>query len=103
MITYEGAVMLARVAVPVTWGIGVALTLAVSGAMVEAVYPRWGTWVWASVKTGLSVALGVLSLVTVGVAVTYLHTYASDKGTGRHFPGWGRARQYLGYPGRHAA
>jgi len=76
-------------------GIGAALTVAVLGAMAEAAFPGWGSQVWAGGVSALSVALSVFSLVA-GICVTYLHTYRSDEGTGRHFRGMGRVRQPAG-------
>lgn len=96
---------------------GVALTLAVLGAMAEAVWPRWGTRVWVAFCSAPSVALRAFCLVAIAVvallavlclvvvtlwratrafAVTYVHTYRSDRGTGRHFRGMGRVRQPAG-------
>lgn len=96
---------------------GAALTLAVLGAMAEAVWPQWGTRVWVAFRSALSMALkafclviiaavalvAVLCLVAVtlwravkGLAVTYLHTFRGDRGKGRHFRGFGRRFQPAG-------
>lgn len=83
MISYEGTVMLARVAVPVAGGIGVAMSLAILGAMAEAFYPGWGTRVWAGVRLGLSVAYRAFCLVGLLVlAVPFLLEYAFRSGKG---------------------
>lgn len=103
------------------WTLGSGLTLAILGAMAEAVWPDWGTRVWVAFRSALSVALrafclviiaavalvAVLCLVAVtlwratkGLAVTYLHPFRGDRGNGRHFRGFGRRFQPAG---RHRA
>lgn len=81
--------------------LAVGLWAAVMSAMLDAMCPRWHMWGWATIKTWLSVVLRTFCLVVAAVSVSYLHTYRGTRGTGRRYPGWGRFRQYFGYPGRH--
>lgn len=82
MISVDAAGMVAETAIVLAVTGGAALTLAVAGAMVEAMFPgvqaRMGTRVWASLVWALSVALRLFSLPYL-LAVTYVHL-----GTGRH-------------------
>lgn len=106
-------------------GLGVSLSTAVIGAMVEAVSPGMPSRVWAGTISGLSVAVKALCLVAVagvalvlaalvglvavfrwpvewikgtGLAVTFLHTHPAD---GRHEWRANRRGNLLQGAGRH--
>lgn len=99
-------------AIALSWGIGGALSVAILGAVTEPMHAPIRTtlsrvWAWAR-----STALGGLwavcwrvlwfaSLVR-DIAVTYVHTYRADRGTGRHFSGTGRVLQSAGRHRREA-
>lgn len=108
MITQD-VVTVAQAAIVTSYAGGAALTLAIAGAMVEALWPgvqnRTGARVWEALVWVASMALRLLHLIACGpvilayrLAVTYLHTYPADKGSGRHYRGSGRRFQA---PGRH--
>lgn len=122
MIDIETLTGVAKGAALVAGGLGVALSTAVIGAMVEAVVPNWGTRVWVGTCSALSVALRAFILVTLavgafltlavilmvavgrwlpglpglvkGLCVTYLHLYRG--GSGHRARGRGR-RGAMGY------
>lgn len=83
MIT-ENVATVAQAAIVASYAGGAALTLAIAGAMVEAMWPglqnRVGAQVWAGLVWLASMALRLFYLVTCGpfilayrLAVTYLH------------------------------
>lgn len=81
----QDVVTVAQAAIVTSYAGGAALTLAIAGSMVEAMYPgaqnRMGVRVWEALVSALSVALRVFLLVTgaravKALAVTYLHTGA---------------------------
>lgn len=96
--SYEGAVTLASVAVPTVRYLGAALTLAISGALWQAVgpasYTRVTTWAVRALRGALRLAVAILGLpvrTVVNLGRTYLHwgwrgqahTYVK---AGRHRP-----------------
>jgi hypothetical protein len=93
-------------AVGIAWATGGVLTLGMLGAVTVPMHaPIVATLsrVWAWARRSLSVALVALFVVVrwclglpQGLAVTYVHTYRADRGTGRHYPGSGRRAQGAG-------
>lgn len=115
MESFAGAVAVGAIAL--SWGIGGVLTFAVGMAATEPLHApvralgarvaRGGRRVWALGVSGLlgglwAVCWRVLWLASLlgDLAVTYVHTYRADRGTGRHYPGMGRRFQSAG---RHRA
>lgn len=105
----QDVVTVAQAAIVTSYAGGAALTLAIAGSMVEAMYPgarkRVGRRVWEALVSALSVALRAFLLVTGArmvraLAVTYLHTHQANHVTGRHYRGFGRLAQPAG---RHRA
>lgn len=100
MSNWVGAV--AAGAIALSWGIGGALTIAIVGAATEPMHAsakralsRVCTWALKALSVALSVFVWVVKL-PYGLAVTYFHTYRADRGSGRHFKGFGYRRQSAG-------